>query len=49
VKRWPTSDGGGNVQLELRELYEAHDFGDEFAPAIREVEEMLRARTAANP
>ena len=47
VKRWPTSDGGGNVQLELRELYEASDFGDEFTPAIREVEELLRARTAA--
>ena len=47
VKRWPTSDGGGNVQLELRELYEADDFGDEFTPAIREVEELLRARTAA--
>ena len=47
VKRWPTSDGNGNVQLELRELYEADDFGDEFTPAIREVEELLRARRAA--
>ena len=46
VKRWPTSDGNGEVELELRELYEADDFGEEFTPAIREVEESLRARHA---
>ena len=26
VKRWPTSDGHGEVELELRELYEVEDF-----------------------
>ena len=46
VKRWPPEDGHGNVELELRELYEADDFGEEFTPAIREHEERLRAKMA---
>ena len=46
VRRWPTSDGDGEVELELRELYEADDFGEEFAPEIRAVEESLRARVS---
>jgi hypothetical protein len=46
VRRWPTSDGNGEVELELRELYEADDFGEEFTPEIRRVEEALRARDA---
>ena len=46
VKRWPTSDGDGEVELELRELYEADDFGEEFAPEIRAVGESLRTRDA---
>lgn len=28
VRRWPPLDGDGNVQLELRQLYEMSDFGD---------------------
>ena len=27
VKRWPPLDGGGNVQLELRQLFLPEDFG----------------------
>ncbi len=27
VKRWPQIDGGGNVQIEIRELWELEDFG----------------------
>jgi hypothetical protein len=27
VRRWPVLDGDGNVELELRELYELEDFG----------------------
>ncbi|HYR07700.1 MAG TPA: YciI family protein [Longimicrobium sp.] len=27
VKRWPTLDGHGNVELELRQLYELEDLG----------------------
>jgi hypothetical protein len=47
AKRWPVEDGGGNVQLEIRELYEADDFGDEFTDEIRKHEDLLRARTEA--
>jgi hypothetical protein len=43
LKRWPTLDGNGNVELELRQIYEADDFG-EFAADIREYEAQLRAR-----
>ncbi len=42
VKRWPPMDAGGNVQLELRQVFEADDFGDEFTPELREREERMR-------
>ena len=41
---WPAEDGDGNVELELRELYEADDFGDEATPAIQRQERLLRER-----
>ena len=47
MKRWPALDGAGNVQLELRQVYEADDFGEEFTPAIREQERRLRERAAS--
>ena len=28
MRRWPTIDGDGEVELELRQLYELSDFGD---------------------
>ena len=43
VKRWPPIDGNGNVELELRQVYEAEDFGAEFTPEMRATEERLRA------
>ena len=43
IKRWPASDAGGNVELELRQVYEAEDFGAEFTPELRANEERLRA------
>lgn len=48
VQRWPPLDGHGEVSLELRQLYEADDFGDEFTPQIREQEANLRSRLEAN-
>jgi hypothetical protein len=27
IKRWPVSDADGNVQIEIRQLYEIEDFG----------------------
>ena len=46
MKRWPVEDAGGNVHLELREVYGAEDFGEEFTPQMRKHEEMLRAKAA---
>jgi hypothetical protein len=43
VKKWPSIDGDGNVELELRQLFEAEDFGPEFTPELREAEDKLRA------
>ncbi|MGE5216632.1 MAG: YciI family protein [Chloroflexota bacterium] len=50
VKRCPNphEDGG---EIEIRQLFEADDFGAEFTPELREQEERLRAQAAklANP
>jgi len=42
VKRWPVEDG--DVELEIRQVYEADDFGEAFAPQLRAQEERLRAQ-----
>jgi len=44
VKRWPAEDG--DAVLEVRQVFEADDFGTEFAPELREREERLRAQAA---
>jgi hypothetical protein len=44
VKRWPVEDG--DVTLEIRQVFEAEDFGDEFSPELRKQEERLRAQAA---
>ena len=46
-KRWPAIDGDGDVELEIRPVFEAEDFGEEFTPELREQEERLRAEIAA--
>ena len=48
VRRWPATDGHGHVQLELRRLYEADDFGAEFTPEIRKQEGLLREQADKN-
>lgn len=48
VKRWPAADANGEVELELRQIFEAEDFGDEFTPELREQEDRLRAQAAGN-
>src|SRR5579864_6513721 len=30
VKRWPVLDGDGEIEIEIRQVYEAEDFGAEF-------------------
>ncbi len=49
VKRWPALDGDGEIEIELRQVYEAEDFGAEFTPELREAEERMRAQVAAKP
>jgi hypothetical protein len=44
LKRAPF-DGG--TEVELRQVFEAEDFGEEFTPELREQEERLRAELAA--
>ena len=44
VKRWPTLDG--DVELEIRQVFEAEDFGPQFTPELREKEERMRAEAA---
>lgn len=45
LKRAPFEDG---AELEIRQIFEAADFGDEFTPELREQEERLRAQVAGN-
>jgi hypothetical protein len=49
VKRWPALDGDGEIDIEIRQVYEAEDFGAEFTPELREAEERMRAQVAAKP
>ena len=44
AKRCPNPTGEESV-LEIRPLFEADDFGDEFTPELREQEERLRTQT----
>lgn len=46
MKRWPALDGDGAVEIEIRQVYEAEDFGEEFTPEMRAAEERLRAEAA---
>lgn len=47
VRRWPDLDGDGEVDLEIRQVFEAEDFGQEFTPELREAEDRMRAQAAA--
>jgi hypothetical protein len=47
MKRCPNPhDEGG--QIEIRQVFEAEDFGDEFTPELRELEARLREQAGAN-
>ena len=43
VKRCP-NPFDGESEIEIRQVFEAEDFGDEFTPELREQEERLRAQ-----
>jgi hypothetical protein len=46
VKRCPNPHRGDS-EIEIRQVFEAEDFGPEFTPELREQEERLRAQMAA--
>jgi hypothetical protein len=46
VRRAPNPFANQDSEIEIRQVFEAEDFGEEFTPALREQEERLRARTA---
>lgn len=46
VKRCPRPFEHGDCEIEIRQVFEAEDFGAEFTPELREQEERLRAQVA---
>jgi hypothetical protein len=47
VKRCPNPFPGSESEIEIRQVFEAEDFGAEFTPELREQEERVRAQAAA--
>jgi hypothetical protein len=45
VKRCPNPMPNEESEIEIRQVFEAEDFGAEFTPELREQEERLRAQT----
>jgi hypothetical protein len=48
VRRMPNPDGVQEAEIEIRQVFEAEDFGAEFTPDLREQEDRLRAQIEAN-
>ena len=46
ARRCPNPFEGGESEIEIRQVFEAEDFGAEFTPELREQEEQLRAKVA---
>ena len=44
ARRWPTLDADGEVELEVRQLYEIEDFGDAFDDELKAQAERLLPR-----
>jgi hypothetical protein len=47
VKRCPNPMPGTETEIEIRQVFEAEDFGPEFTPELRAQEERLRSQVAA--
>jgi hypothetical protein len=47
-KRAPNPMPGKESEIEIRQIFEAEDFGEEFTPELRETEERLREQAARN-
>ncbi|HEY9226837.1 MAG TPA: YciI family protein [Gemmatimonadaceae bacterium] len=46
ARRCPNPSSGGDGMLEIRQVFEAEDFGAEFTPELREKEAQLREHVA---
>jgi hypothetical protein len=47
VKRCPNPRPGSEAEIEIRQVFEAEDFGPALTPELREAEERLRAQVDA--
>jgi hypothetical protein len=47
VKRCPNPMPGTEAEIEIRQVFEADDFGEAFTPELRAQEDRVRARVAA--
>ncbi len=47
IKRCP-NPGPGESEIEIRQVFEAEDFGEEFTPELREQEQRIRAQAEDN-
>jgi hypothetical protein len=48
VKRIPNPMPGTESEIEIRQVFEAEDFGEQFTPELRKQEERIAAQAAAN-
>ncbi|MBW8901998.1 MAG: YciI family protein [Massilia sp.] len=46
VKKVPMPMAGGEAEIEIRQIFEAEDFGEQFTPELREQEDRQRAAIA---
>ena len=46
AKRCPNPDGADGGEIEIRQVFEAADFGEQLTPELREQEDRLRAQLA---
>jgi hypothetical protein len=48
LARCPSPHPGQECEIEIRQIFEAEDFGEQFTPELREQEERLRALASKN-
>lgn len=48
AKRCPNPHPGNESEIEIRQVFEAEDFGEEFTPELRKQEERSQTVAAAN-
>jgi hypothetical protein len=48
VRKWPHGPADGDFELELRQVFTAEDFGEEFTPELQAREAELRVRAERN-